>query len=407
MSCYVGHIKGHLASLLFRASCRLLPPLIKQRDRSGVLLHSLPTTLRQVIPKGSAHLGNRFQGMDKEPGHSDHTIVNMAHNDRVKACTDLHESLCVVEFQFLIDRSLIGFDIPIRFPTFPNNLNFPSMANKKGKGSGSYSVTSPTTATEILASMQKKGAAASPTLDDVSPSSDRKGSSSADAKQESSPSDDNRLHPLWHAVQTLPGALRKFLDHDYMSQKKSIKKLEFYLILFHFNPATTSRPTHLKASLVAEFEKDWLPLLKPFISPAPPTDMDTDEDDFDPLASSTTRRMLKEVIQRRAPHAHIASVAKIDGLRRLYKQYIDPDLQLPKSTEFTRKPRAVKEKALKGLTIEQLRFAIQARSPEVFIHTVGLTRPICLALYIKFVGEGAVEPDILIEGFHYSIIEDI
>ncbi|EGG11034.1 uncharacterized protein MELLADRAFT_92470 [Melampsora larici-populina 98AG31] len=277
--------------------------------------------------------------------------------------------------------------------------------SKKGKSSGSSTspVTSPSTATEILSNMQKKTAApAAFTLEGAPPSAGRQ--KTFPSKGPNSPTNDDSSHPLWHAVQTLPSDLRKFLEHDYMIKKKSIKKIEFYRILLHFNPATTASFTGLKAALVAEFEKDWLPRLKPFISPAPPTPMDTEEDDFDPLASTTTRRMLKEVLQRRAPSVNITSDTKIDGLRRLYKQHIDPDLNLPESSEFTKAPRAVKQHALKGHTIEHLRFALQCKNPEVFIHNAGLNRSVCLALYIKFICEGTVEPGVLIEGFHYSIV---
>ncbi|EGG07283.1 uncharacterized protein MELLADRAFT_105781 [Melampsora larici-populina 98AG31] len=245
---------------------------------------------------------------------------------------------------------------------------------KKAKSSGSSTspVTSPSTATELLSNMQKKVAAAPATftLAGVPPSASRQTPKAPDSSIDNNETD-NESHPFLSEI-----------------KKKSIKKIEFYRILLHFNPATKARVTGLKALLVAEFEKDLLPRLLPFISAAPPTPTDTEEDDFDPMASTTTRCMLKEVLQRRAPSVNIPSIAKIDGLRRLYKEHINPDLKLPEVTEFTKAPRALKEKALKGHTIEHLRFALQCKNPEVFIHTAGLDRPVCLASYIKFICEG-------------------
>lgn len=222
---------------------------------------------------------------------------------------------------------------------------------------------------------------------------------------------DLRLHPLWHAVQTLPEDLQVFLSQDYTLKKVEIKKMEYYRVLLHFNPATKARFCHLKVDLEHGFEEELLPRLKPFISshPSSPSPMDEEHNhrDFDPMSASTTRRMLQNFLKSRVPTVKVPTHTSLSGLRLLYKQHIDTDLPVAREPHFTRTPRILKLSALKGQTIQHLQFALQCHAPEVFIHTMGMTRPVCLALYNKFLLEGIVEPGSLIEGLHYSIITDL
>lgn len=135
--------------------------------------------------------------------------------------------------------------------------------------------------------------------------------------------------------------------------------------------------------------------------------MQTDLDDFDPLSTTTTRRMLKDAIKSRSPNVKVPENTSLGDLRLLYKEHIDPDLLLLPELQFVRNLHIVKVNDLKGHTIGHLRFALQCHASKVFIHSIGLHCPTCLDLYIQFVLEGEVDPDRLLESFHYSMITDM
>lgn len=277
------------------------------------------------------------------------------------------------------------------------------MPKAKKKNTNSTQTTpamSPTTVTELLQAAQRPPADSEPDI------STKLGPAPAVKRPSPSQYTDLHSHLLWHRVQTLSLDLHVFMTHEYHTKNKKIRKDSFYRILVHFNPATKHRVNHLKLSLETAFKTELLPKLQPFIlpaPPAPPSPMETDQDDFDPL--SAPRRMLKEILQRRAPAINIPESTTIHGLRLLYKEHIDKDLVLPLDNEFTREPRVIKASSLKVKTLEQLRFALQCHAPHVFIHTTPMTRLVCVDLYILFVLEGEVAPGRLVQGYHYSIID--
>ncbi|EGG04008.1 uncharacterized protein MELLADRAFT_65217 [Melampsora larici-populina 98AG31] len=214
--------------------------------------------------------------------------------------------------------------------------------------------------------------------------------------------DNLRLHPLWNHVNSLNNNLHIFLSHEYEISKTKIHKDQIYRILLHFNPKTLHRVTHLRDKLVNAFETELLPHLRPFISPPPPTPIETDLGDFDPLTAP--QRVLKEAIQRKKPGLTIPAGVNSHSLHLLYKAYIDPDLVVPEAKEFAHRPRHLDIGGIKSKTIEQLRFSLQCHAPQVFIHLTPFNRTVCVDLYIKFVIEEDVEPGRLIPGFHYTII---
>lgn len=122
---------------------------------------------------------------------------------------------------------------------------------------------------------------------------------------------------------------------------KKIIKPQLYCIILHFHPLTKSRPSHLKANLVEDFNKSVKPLIKPYsrLSPShtPTSDqMETDENthdpDFDPLSSKTTCQMLREAIEKKEPDLHIPKTSLHEGLLWLYKAYVAKDLVLPNNS---------------------------------------------------------------------------
>ncbi|EGF97269.1 uncharacterized protein MELLADRAFT_114467 [Melampsora larici-populina 98AG31] len=247
--------------------------------------------------------------------------------------------------------------------------------------------TSPTTISQMILDAQKSGFAQFRSEEPIS-------LSDPPPHARTSRADDIRSHPLWSQVQSLNDKLRgAFLAHDYEIQKPKIKKDQIYRILLHFDPNTEHRVTHRKDKLINAFETELLPRLGPFIQAPPPQPMETDVD-FDPLTA--TQRALREAIHRRKPALTIPEGVNPHGLRLLYKEYVDNDLVVPAAKEFSTKPRGVTAANIKTKTIEQLRFILQSKNPEVFIHLTPLTRSVCVDIYTRFVLEEEVAPGRLI-----------
>ncbi|EGG01750.1 uncharacterized protein MELLADRAFT_66844 [Melampsora larici-populina 98AG31] len=213
---------------------------------------------------------------------------------------------------------------------------------------------------------------------------------------------------IWSLIQTLPEDLHVFLEEDYEAKYKKILKAQFYRILVHFDPKTTSRISHLKADLNAAFKKSLRPLLSEFMIPCPPPAMETDEGDkdldFNPLGRKTTRKMLLDAIKRKAPNVPIPTSARRGGLLLLYKQHVDKDLVIPGQTETIRKPSVLKANAVSGEDSEELRLALQCYAPQVFVHSIPMTHQVLVDCYLQFILAAKLEPGALVAGFHYSII---
>ncbi|EGF98761.1 uncharacterized protein MELLADRAFT_95399 [Melampsora larici-populina 98AG31] len=212
---------------------------------------------------------------------------------------------------------------------------------------------------------------------------------------------------VWSLVQTLPSDLRVFLEPDYETKLKKILKVQFYRILLHFDPATKSRVTHLKADLNAAFKKDVLPRIQPFLTPRAPAPMDTDDDsknvDFNPLGRKTTRKMLIEAIRHKAPNVIIPAAARRDGLLLLYQQHVDKGLIIPGQTLTIRKPHAIRPDAVEGTDMEDLRLGLQCHAPHIFLHSIPMTHQVLVDCYMHFIHEEPLTSS-LVAGFHYSVI---
>lgn len=221
-------------------------------------------------------------------------------------------------------------------------------------------------------------------------------------------------HPLYEQVQNLDEELRPFLNHDWETNRKyKLTKIKIYNILYHFNPKTTSRPTHQKNALIAVFKRDLLPKLLPFCTTAPPiveSDMETDDGiDFDPLHRNTTIAMLASTIHKYHPHVTISSAALKDEVLALYKHYVNPNLNLRQNADYTRRPRTVQSKLVPKLSIQALRHALQSYNPELFLNYQVLRLPNYISLYRLFLLEEHQNSDEeeLVPGYHYWINEDL
>ncbi|EGG04321.1 uncharacterized protein MELLADRAFT_89500 [Melampsora larici-populina 98AG31] len=222
-------------------------------------------------------------------------------------------------------------------------------------------------------------------------------------------------NPLYEKVQKLDSTLQPFLQHDWETNRKyNLTKLKFYNILHHFNPSTTSRPTHKKDELKSAFKKDLLPKLQPFCSPPPPpadSHMDTDDGlDFDPLHRSTTIAMLASTIHKINPRVNISSVALKDEVLALFKHYVNPNLRLPHNSDYTGRPRIVSSSFVPKLSIQALRHALQSYHPELFLNYSVLRLPNYISLYRLFLLEEVQNTDVseeLVPGYHYWINVDL
>lgn len=210
-------------------------------------------------------------------------------------------------------------------------------------------------------------------------------------------------------VKTLPDTLQVFLDHDFEAKRDKIKNLDYYLVLYHFNPKTAGRPSQKKSKLQDEYDKEVKSLIQPYMRPPPmPSEaMETDnpDSDFDPLHRKTTRPTLVAAIKKAAPGYSIPDTARIDQLLWLYKAKVDPDLKLPQATEFSRKPKALLVGRVEKETAEELRHGLQVHAPRIFVHSIALTHPSLVNLYIHFVCEAKLPEDrVPVLGFHYAVL---
>lgn len=240
-----------------------------------------------------------------------------------------------------------------------------------------------------------------------------KSSQSASQNSAGLPKPNITQHPLYDAVQNLNSDLQTFLQHDWETNTEyKHTRLKYYRILHHFDPETESLPSHRKDVLVKEFKK-LLPKLSAFClpPPPPPDEMDTDDPtlDYDPLNRRTTIAMLKSVIESKKPQVHISSVALKDDILALYKHYVNRDLELPNKDKFTKRPRVVHPRMVSKLSIHELRHAIQAHHPEVFLNVPVLRLAHYVSLYHMFVIEEPLGGDAedLVPGYHYWIIKDL
>lgn len=212
-------------------------------------------------------------------------------------------------------------------------------------------------------------------------------------------------------VQTLPDDLKVFLNHDFEAKREKIKNLQYYQLLYHSNQKTKGRPSHKKSKLQEVFDDEVKDLLRlytrsPVVILEPMQTEESESPDFNPLSRKTTQGMLSEAIRKKAPGVSIPDTARIDQLLWLYKAKIDPGLELPKATEFSRIPRILPVERLAKETAEELRHGLQAHAPHIFVHSIALTPPCLVNLYTYFVIEGELSPDrVPVLGFHYAVIK--
>ncbi|EGG00612.1 uncharacterized protein MELLADRAFT_93098 [Melampsora larici-populina 98AG31] len=301
---------------------------------------------------------------------------------------------------------------------YTGELKYSNMAKRKGSKSP---VTSPKNEVTPTAHtyMMKVDSQLLPTTQGLNTSTPPKGTNTTqqpsykdNTRPESSSMNYLFNHPLWPKIQTLPETLHVFLRSDFDSIASKTTNLDYHRVLYHFDPKTKSRPSHTKAKLKKDFDDNLKPLLLPFAIDPPKPDADASETsppdiDFDPLHRRTTRAMLSQAILSRRPGYSIASDARIDQILILYKAFVDPDLLLPVNREFIHKPKCLTADKARQKTIEYLRFALQCHAPHIFVHSVSLTHPLLLDLYIKFVIEDPVPDGRLVCGYHYSEISDM
>lgn len=140
-------------------------------------------------------------------------------------------------------------------------------------------------------------------------------------------------------IQRLPGNLQVFLDHNFESKAESVKNIQYYMMIYHFNSKTKARPTHNKTKLKQLFNEEVKALILPFrksppqvCEPMQTEDAKPADDDFNPLHRKTSKLMLSKAITKRVSDFVIAPTARIEQLLWLYKAKVDPDLALPKKT---------------------------------------------------------------------------
>lgn len=210
----------------------------------------------------------------------------------------------------------------------------------------------------------------------------------------------------WIKVQTLDDELKVFLQPGTNKNTTGITSLKLYRILVHFNPGTKLRPTTLKQILWDTFISDVFPLLKPHMLPPPPAPMDDDswKNDFNPLSKKTTRMQLSSAVHSVNPKFGIPGGTPRDRILVVYKALVDKDLFLPWLTEYIRPPKIVSRGRIQQLNMEELRMTLQQHAPHVFIHLGPMTLSVLVNLYIKFVIEDEVAEDVLVRGFHYSLL---
>ncbi|EGG05995.1 uncharacterized protein MELLADRAFT_107057 [Melampsora larici-populina 98AG31] len=137
-------------------------------------------------------------------------------------------------------------------------------------------------------------------------------------------------NPVLEKIQRLSDDERKlFLAHNFDKVSKKPNKLQYYNILYLSNPGTSSRPSHLKESLINNFLTNVRPLLKLHLLPPPAPKPTEPASNFDPLGRRTTQQMLTTAIRQSDPDATLPALANIDDVLILYKEYVDPELKLP------------------------------------------------------------------------------
>ncbi|EGF99331.1 uncharacterized protein MELLADRAFT_94676 [Melampsora larici-populina 98AG31] len=210
----------------------------------------------------------------------------------------------------------------------------------------------------------------------------------------------------WLKVQTLNDDLKIFLTPGNEKNTPGITSLKLYRILVHFNPKTKHRPNTLKEILWNAFISDVFPLLKPHMLPSPPAPMESEflYNDFNPLSKKTTRKQLTDTIHSVVPKFGIPGSSTRDRILIVYKAFVDKDLKLPWLTEFIKPPNVVSKARVGDLSMEELRMTLQERAPHVFIHSGPMSLGVLINLYIKFVIEDPVAEDLLVRGFHYSLL---
>lgn len=217
--------------------------------------------------------------------------------------------------------------------------------------------------------------------------------------------DPRRNHKFWNKYSTLPEELNILLYPNW-KENKDVTCLKLYSMLFHFGFHGKLRPKSKKDLLVDAFERELRPLILDFCIPeTQEEEMDDDDDDFDPL--HTTNDMLKAEIKKRVPKFHISPNATRHGLLVLYKSLIDSALVLPKSKDYSKSPRLLNRRNLFKWTVEDLAFAIHCRAPHIFVHHSVMFREDYVALYLFSVLEDEDEGKKVIEGYHYSVVQDL
>lgn len=213
-------------------------------------------------------------------------------------------------------------------------------------------------------------------------------------------------NPVWTKIQSLSADQRVFLAPNFESVSKKLKKLDYYNIIFLFNPRTESRPTHTKDALKQAFLDNVRPLIQPYILPATPVRMETDasEVDFDPLNRKTTKAMLSKAIHQKAPKCNIPTTATIEDTLIAYKYHVDPQLPLPAPKRFIKRPRTIPLTRLQHESIEDILLALRYFAPCVFVRSLAMTKSCLMDIYAQFVHDE--EPSSpLIPGYHYTILD--
>lgn len=203
-------------------------------------------------------------------------------------------------------------------------------------------------------------------------------------------------------LQNVPVSLRHFLQPDLDLDSRSITKAHIEQIVKHFEPDVKVSPTMSKPAHKCLFYEHVAPLIKkhsavnnvnPVSSPTRAHGLARGllfqeyahafNPSFDPKHRNSTKKILHAAIRHKSPNQPIAplNLIKKPALIALFEHHVH---RAPASrARFADIPPVLADSELQSQTKDELRFALQAHIPELFILS-HVNKPALINIYQRF-----------------------
>jgi hypothetical protein len=191
-------------------------------------------------------------------------------------------------------------------------------------------------------------------------------------------------------------------------------------IIQHFYPSYKPPPRFTKGVLIRDFDDKVKPIIAPYVEAkeesrersmeaeeAGDTDMQDapdlpDMSGLNPHSIAVTVDAILHIMKRFVPRIKLPATMSKENAIGFFRKYICPALRA--ATPFSVIPSPVPKPYHQYQTRDEMRFALQAHVPHIYVPLASCTHPILQALYEQFVLDNIAEGIEVFEGVDYYVL---